>query len=368
MIKQWGKSFTNNINFLKDSQTLYKNFDIIQNNTIVDNMTNDWNQIKNIDDIEEKYQYIEWDRLKFLNYNPILLHILSFLNISSPIMQLVSPIICLFLPFLFLKLMGKNIDINNYIDILKQILARNQLGQIIVNFHNVSIKTKVYGLVMLGFYLYSIYQNIISCYHFYMNSFYIIDKLNCMKKYLIYTKEKIYNLLSITHNLESYQEFNIRLELYKTKIDKIIEDLDYLPNKTKSLDTVKKFGMIMKEFYKIYYDEDIDNVMCFCFGFNGYIDCLNGLKQNIDNNNIHTIKFTNKNKCSFKGIYHPSLKNEKHIKNDVNLNKSIIITGPNAAGKTTILKSTIINLIFSQQIGFGFYNKGTLNPYKFCLL
>ena len=280
-------------------------------------------------------------------------------------MQLVSPIICLFLPFLFLKLMGKNIDINNYINILKQILARNQLGQIIVNFHNVSIKTKIYGLVMLGFYIYSIYQNIISCYHFYMNSFYIVDKLHSIKHFLIYSKENINKLLSKTHNLKSYHEFNSRLELYKIKIDKIIEDLDYLPSKTKSLDTIKKFGMIMKEFYKIYYDEDIDNVMCLCFGFNGYIDCVNGLKRNIDNGNIHQCKFTNKNKCVFKNIYHPSLKDEDHVKNNININKSIIITGPNAAGKTTILKSTIINLIFSQQVGYGFYKQANINPFKF---
>ena len=46
------------------------------------------------------------------------------------------------------------------------------------------------------------------------------------------------------------------------------------------------------------------------------------------------------------------------------MSKSIIITGPNASGKTTILKSTIINLIFSQQIGYGFYDGGKLNPYK----
>ena len=30
------------------------------------------------------------------------------------------------------------------------------------------------------------------------------------------------------------------------------------------------------------------------------------------------------------------------------MKKSIILTGPNAAGKTTMLKSTIINLLFSQ--------------------
>jgi DNA mismatch repair ATPase MutS len=105
--------------------------------------------------------------------------------------------------------------------------------------------------------------------------------------------------------------------------------------------------------------------MCFSFGFNGYIDCLNGLKKNIDCGNIHKSKFTNKNKCSFKNIYHPSLKDDSHVKNNINIDKSIIITGPNAAGKTTILKSTIINLIFTQQVGYGFYKEAQINPFKF---
>ena len=32
--------------------------------------------------------------------------------------------------------------------------------------------------------------------------------------------------------------------------------------------------------------------------------------------------------------------------------------------ETTLLKSTLINLILSQQIGFGFYKSAYINPYK----
>jgi DNA mismatch repair ATPase MutS len=41
----------------------------------------------------------------------------------------------------------------------------------------------------------------------------------------------------------------------------------------------------------------------------------------------------------------------------------MIITGPNASGKTTLLKTTTINIIFSQQFGCGYYKSCTLNPY-----
>ena len=39
------------------------------------------------------------------------------------------------------------------------------------------------------------------------------------------------------------------------------------------------------------------------------------------------------------------------------------ITGPNAAGKTTYLKTTALNIIFSQQVGCGFYSSCSICPY-----
>jgi DNA mismatch repair ATPase MutS len=42
----------------------------------------------------------------------------------------------------------------------------------------------------------------------------------------------------------------------------------------------------------------------------------------------------------------------------------MIITGPNASGKTTILKSTLINILFSQQFGCGFYDSAKIKPFN----
>jgi energy-coupling factor transporter ATP-binding protein EcfA2 len=364
-IESWGKGYTNDSKFLKESQKIYSNFDISQNVDIVNKMTNDWSEIKGIEDIEEKYQYIEWDKLKWLNYNPILLQILSILNITSPLLQLVTPLIMLILPFFFLKLLGHNININNYIHILKQIIAKNQLGQILMNFQGASIKTKVYGLVMLGFYLYSIYQNIVSCYHFYTNAYYIIDKINSLKNYLKYTNDNMIKFSGLIEPYNTYTGFNSNLKNAIHNNENFINELDALPEKTKTIKTVRIFGVIMKTFYKLHYDTNINDLLLFSLGFNGYIDTLGGLNDNILNKDINPIKFSSSNKCSFKDIYHPSLKESNPIKNNISLSKSMIITGPNAAGKTTLLKSTIINLIFTQQTGFGFYRKGVLNPYKY---
>ena len=42
----------------------------------------------------------------------------------------------------------------------------------------------------------------------------------------------------------------------------------------------------------------------------------------------------------------------------------MIITGPNASGKTTILKSSLINILFSQQFGCGFYDSAKIKPFN----
>jgi DNA mismatch repair ATPase MutS len=43
----------------------------------------------------------------------------------------------------------------------------------------------------------------------------------------------------------------------------------------------------------------------------------------------------------------------------------LILTGPNAAGKTTLLKSTLVNLILSQQFGCGFFDSAHIKIYDY---
>lgn len=65
----------------------------------------------------------------------------------------------------------------------------------------------------------------------------------------------------------------------------------------------------------------------------------------------------------FMNIYYPPYENP--IKNDVVIDKKIIITGPNAAGKTTVIKSILLNIILSQQIGYGYYENAEITPYDY---
>ena len=75
---------------------------------------------------------------------------------------------------------------------------------------------------------------------------------------------------------------------------------------------------------------------------------------------VTTCSFTDK-ETKFNNAYLP-LFNGSVVKNTYKLNKKMIITGPNAAGKTTLLKTTIFNILFTQQTGCGFYDSCKTQP------
>ena len=76
----------------------------------------------------------------------------------------------------------------------------------------------------------------------------------------------------------------------------------------------------MRDFYNIYDEEEWNNTMMYSFGFNGYIDNLIGLRENIVTNKINSVEFTKRNKFKFYDTYHPSLL-DKPTKNNVDLKK-----------------------------------------------
>jgi DNA mismatch repair ATPase MutS len=71
----------------------------------------------------------------------------------------------------------------------------------------------------------------------------------------------------------------------------------------------------------------------------------------------------NSKQTVFKHCYYAPLKDKHPIRNTVKLKQNMIITGPNASGKTTILKSTLINILLTQQFGCGFYSDARIKPF-----
>jgi len=83
-----------------------------------------------------------------------------------------------------------------------------------------------------------------------------------------------------------------------------------------------------------------------------------------ENESLTTPKFVAEKRISFEELYHPIV--DDVVSNSVEeLNKSVLITGSNMAGKTTFIKTVGVNLILAQTI----YLCHALNitTYRFCI-
>jgi DNA mismatch repair ATPase MutS len=174
------------------------------------------------------------------------------------------------------------------------------------------------------------------------------------------------NYLEFSSNLDSFNEFN-------SCIQQKIDELTGIYNKISCISEysltnfskVKEIGKILKYFYELHTEDSYNNAIMYSIGFNGYIDCLEGLQKNVEERkmNFAILNKENVKKNIMKNSYYACLKDEMPVKNTIKFKKNIIITGPNASGKTTVLKSSLINVILTQQFGCGFYDSAKITPY-----
>ncbi|ANS04193.1 hypothetical protein [uncultured Mediterranean phage] len=362
--KKWHKFYTTDTGFLLDSQEFFKKMKhekIDKEN--IENAFVDWKEIKDNAEFLEIYKYIEWDKIKFLNKSLVFITLLSYYNMFSPIINLLIPIIILFLPFFILKLMKLPINFDMYKKILFKQLKNHILGRMFTEFRKVKWDKKVYMVFSLIMYVLNIYQNIVSCYKFYKNMYKINDYIGNMKRYLSYSMDKMDMVISFTENLKTYQTWTTKLRECRDVLNNLHNKLALINNTAISLKKMMQLGYVMQQFYSLYDSEEINEAINFSFDFNSYVDNIVGLNKNIKEKFINYSKFTNKYNSVIKKCYYPPLMDEKPVKNNIVIKNNKIITGPNAAGKTTIIKATILNILFSQQIGCGFFSSAKMHPY-----
>jgi DNA mismatch repair ATPase MutS len=370
--KQISKYYTTDINFLKDNQKLIKEYvkpetRYTKISPNYKNIVDIWNELKIESGFREKYYYIDWEMIEFLNKSEIFLQFISIYNLFSPIFSLMVPIIILIIPFLILKMKGIPLTVNEYVDVLKTVAQTNAIGKLFtVNFAEISAQEKIYIFISAAFYLFSIYQNVMVCVRFNNNMKEIHNHFREINLYLDNTLFSMNNYLNFSKDLQSHSKFNNELKIKMSTLENINNKIKSISEYSLyNIKKIKEIGRILKYFYELHSEIEYEEAMLYSIGFNGYIDCIEGLQNNIEERKINFAVFINENKKSiFNKSYYACLKDNKPIKNTIKLKKNIIITGPNASGKTTILKSTLINIIFTQQFGCGFYESAKLSPFK----
>jgi len=360
--------YTNNKLFLKQTQQIiqkWKPDDKIETKQILyDEFHELWKNIKTDENFTDRYYYVDIEFFKFLNHSPSFLQLLSIYNLVSPILSLILPIILLMVPFFMLKFSGIAITIESYYRVLTNIFSKHALGNVFTIMEDVSWEKRIYAIVSVVFYFFSIYQNSIVCYRFYKNFKSIHTDLFLLRDYLTTTIENMNTIeqYSIKHN--TYLPFIQSIYPHKEYCAKLLEELNVITefDITKLHTKSRQIGYIMKYFYEFHINKDIQNTIEFSFGLNSYMEHMNGINSLYREKLINKCKFGKKTKME-KAFYTYLMFNEP-VKNDIDLSKNIAITGPNASGKTTILKTVLFNLIFSQSFGYGFYSRASINLYN----
>jgi hypothetical protein len=382
--------YTTDTQFLAETQLLTESLTFSKNENEKNDVTNleieetivAWKEIKSDTGFCNKYLYIDWDFAKFMNNNSSFLQVMSLYNIGSPILSLCMPILVLIIPFFVIKTKGINLNVKEYTEILLNLISQHAITKIFTNFHEADLGQKIWLLVSAAFYLFSIYQNILVCIRFYSNMNKIHDYLFKMNKYINHSFLTMEYYLTKSEKLITYSAFNETIKHNLVILRQMYNDIDVITPFTLSFFKIYEIGHIMHTFYQFYDNKAYTDTLLYSFGFNGYIHLLTGLKKNIDSYRINKATFSKTknivlkkdkdkkglkegfNKPTFKKMYYPKFINHKDaVANDCTLDKNIIITGPNASGKTTILKSALINLILSQQTGFGCFESLEFFPY-----
>jgi hypothetical protein len=372
IVNQVSQYYTSDTKFLKDYQSLLKTYKPIPktNDTDYCQILSIWRDVKGEDDFKNKYCYVDWQCLEFVNKSEVLLQILSIFNVVSPLVSFCVPIFILIVPFFIVQFRGVTLSITEYVDILKGLMSDNAIARLFTDFNKVELQDKAYLLISAVFYMFSIYQNIQVCLRFNKNMFKIHAHFQEITQYLTSTISRMNNYLECSLYLPTHQKFNEVLLDNKKRITEFKNNISAISEYKLSVNKICDIGHVLKYFYQLYNDPVYHSAFLYSFGFNGYVDFLEGLSSSVDNGSMNLADLltsdgdsSKKKRNKFVNSYYATLKHRGPTKNTVLLGKSFIISGPNAAGKTTVIKSTVINIILSQQFGCGFYESAKLKPY-----
>ena len=367
---KWSRLYTTNVKYLKQMQSLLKKYQ--PQPVLHSDFKSQWVSFINETSFKQKYSYVEWDHLEFCNRSEQIMQIISVYNLASPVLSLLVPILFFIVPFVILKFVQKvPITFTAYKDILLKNFKHNIIGQLVEQFtHGGNWDKKMYLLFGCGFYVFSIYQNILTCIKFYNN-------VARVKKMLYHTKCHVSHCMN---NMDMYITQSKKYKVFKDYCDEIREKkeglqeiydlLSFIKKETFTYSDLNNIGSLLRALYLLYDDVEYNKIICYSFGFLEYLHILNSITSHIHDSSIHRCSFTKKKETALQEQYYIHYLNKSHRKNTLGLSKNYIITGPNASGKTTLLKTTFINLLLSQQIGYGCYRRATIQPYThfYCYL
>jgi hypothetical protein len=359
LMNKWCSLYTKDTTFLKQTQKCIKRYSCLPYSCEM--FKKEYDEFVGETNFIDKYQYIGFKMFKQLNESSGFLHCLSMYNLTSPVFSLLSPLVMLLLPFMILKMQNVPITITGYIEHLKNIFKNTSVYQLFFNFTSISFQSRMSAFFSLFIYLLQVYNNVISCFSFYRN-------INTVTGFLFHYKEHLKQSISlidrVSHSVSTYSSYHPFMEeslRQKEALLRILYKVEQIqPCETLFL-KIGQIGSLMSLYYDLFMNEENHKAIQYTFFLHNFNHDILHIQDAVKTHKLNACKY--KKKTSIKGMYYLAHMNETNIKNSIDLKNNLLISGPNASGKTTLLKSLFLNVIMSQQFGYGCYDKATIGCY-----
>ena len=375
---------TYDINVLKERQDIFQKISSVKDSLyplidevklLEDDLIWFWNDknMKHIDLMNDLI-YFNYDIIPFFNLNEILNNNEKALLVTniykiivSPLLTILTPLLSILLPLIFLFYMQRKTQLNiSMWQIFKTYMHTLFSADSMSFIFKSPSKAMIASLITKGIYFFMYFQNIYYSLQSSTNTNKIIniihEKLNKMNQYMKIT-DKIKNIC----NSAGINDISSYINYTNVKADMLIYDSYFnFPVFNKEPHLFSNKGKVLYIFKQFKQNKE---PMVSIFHYTGIIDTIlsieNILANSTPENPYSITKFLNKSKpcLSTKNIWHPYLDNNT-VKNDIDIKQNILITGPNAAGKSTFIKAVIINIILSQTIGISSANKFEMTPFR----
>lgn len=272
-----------------------------------------------------------WPIVRYVNFIPWLLFgIHMFKGYVSPVLNVAYPVSSILAPYYYLKrYMRFDITMSQYIYMLRMaaMMMLRPTGDLKQN------ATKYVSVIIyVVLFLYGIIQG--------FDMAYLIRK---MRKELYKKMERLTRFVATYKQLIGVPAAYAAVNLFHGDLPQV-DDLN----------------CDMTSFYKLVTDETLRSRLKQMLKNVYIIDAFQGM---------HSISMQQGwSRCVWKdtgatrlwGMGHPLIPFEKQVRNPLSLDRNLIITGPNAAGKTTYMKSVCANMILAQSIGYVSANRNEI--------
>lgn len=270
--------------------------------------------------------------ISYINYFEFLLDSYHMYKIYFiPITSILYPVSTFFAPYFYLKnYMKLDITFSSYINTIYYIIS--VLLRTTGNFRQ-DLTKFVTLFLYVGIYLYNMYQTYEIAVFLYNTKQKLHEKMEGLVKFVKHS-------INITKNVSK----NLLDPFFD--IDKDFHNID--------------INNSMTDIYKIWKDEKLKTQLSDLLKTIYGIDVLYSINNLLLSNDWSVPEY--KNDTTLWAAKNPILNNEQ-ISNPINLDKSIIVTGPNAGGKTTYVKTILSNVILSQTFGITYSLKSNMIIY-----